>query len=346
MIEIDLEREWDFSGNEYRELFMSSSATAFQHPEWLAPMYRKLAPQMNAEPITATVRQAGKLIAVVPLMRLRRRGVKIVELADLGVTDYCAPVVRTDAHHAILEYERFSAKLRQLIAPCDILRIKSVRPEHASLIQHMTGIAPQQADFHSHEALLEAPYEQWRAASFGRSQLKNLDRKHRRFERLGDTELELVSDPPQARRAIAELRALRSGRFDDDPIQKDSIHEFYAQVAATGCESGFSRTYRLTENGNTAGIVFGTCIKQRFNYLLIGCDYTKYSKASPGLLMYDRIMGDWIDAGGDIFDFTIGDEAFKADFGTRAIRITTFTKAVSITGHVADSVHSVSRRFA
>lgn len=348
MNEISLENELDFDGPEYRELFANASATAFQHPEWLAPLYRSLAPKLNAEPLVAVARDSGSgsLTAVIPLMRLRRRSIKIVELADLGVTDYCAPVVRNGSQKTLYSDDRIASQLRAAISPLDIFRAKSVRPEHAALVEHITGIPAMPADFSAHEAPMDTVYENWRAEAFGKSHSRNLDRKRRKFERLGDTRLELVNEADEARSAIAALRTLRAGRFDRDPIQNDCVFDFYATVAATGCKSGFARTYRLTENGNTAGIVFGICHNQRFNYLLIGCDYDKYSKYSPGLLMYDQIMSDWSAAGGNIFDFTIGDEPFKVDFGTRQVRIAAYNKAASIAGHVAGSIHSMGKRLA
>ena len=348
MIDIACEPDFDFDGSDYAELFASAPATAFQHPVWLTALYRGLAPKVAAEPIpvTARERQSGRLLALFPLMRIRRRGVRIVEFADLGVCDYCAPVVRNGKQQILHDHSDLADEVASVIGVSDLIRVKSVRPEHAKLLEDMIGSPPLPAGFAAHEAPLESPYDEWRLNAFGKSRVKYIDRKRRRFDRLGNTNLELISDPACARSAIANLRDLRAGRFEGDPIQQQPVLQFYQDVAERGCNSGFARTYRLTENENLVGVLFGTTHKGRFSYLLIGCDYQTYSKHSPGLLMYDQIMAEWLEDGGDIFDFTIGDEAFKGDFGTRAVQMSAFGKPVSVAGKVADSVRSIARRFA
>ncbi len=348
MIDIACEPDFDFDDSEYADLFASAAATSFQHPVWLGSLYRDLAPKVAAEPIPVTVREqaTGELLALFPLMRIRRRGVRIVEFADLGVCDYCAPVVRNGKQQTLHDQDDLAENVMSLIGPCDLFRIKSVRPEHAKLVEDIIGVPPLPAGFAAHEAPLEAPYDEWRQKAFGKSRAKYIDRKRRRFDRMGNTTLELITDPASVKAAIAELRELRIGRFQGDPIQQEPVLQFYQAVAVRGCSDGYARTYRLTENGNLVGVLFGTAYRGRFSYLLIGCDYQAYSKHSPGLLMYDQIMAEWLDAGGDIFDFTIGDEAFKGDFGTRPVQMSTFSKAVSVTGRVADSVRSIAGRFA
>ncbi|MBA3446968.1 MAG: GNAT family N-acetyltransferase [Pseudaminobacter sp.] len=81
---------------------------------------------------------------------------------------------------------------------------------------------------------------------------------------------------------------------------------------------GLSRIYCLSLGDAPVGYVFALTHAGRLYYLLIGCDYAAYGRHSPGLLLYDLMMEQWVAEGGEVFDFTIGDEAFKADFGTTA----------------------------
>ncbi len=65
------------------------------------------------------------------------------------------------------------------------------------------------------------------------------------------------------------------------------------------------------------GYAFGLTHAGRFDYLLIGCDYERHGRHSPGLMLFDRMIDDWAASGGSVFDFTIGDEPFKTDFGAK-----------------------------
>ena len=115
--------------------------------------------------------------------------------------------------------------------------------------------------------------------------------------------------------AMAAASGFRQGRFADDPLQDDCFHAFYAEVAQRGAESGLARTYRLSCGDATVAMLFGLIEDRRFCYLVLGCDYAGFGNVSPGTLLFDRAMAHWFESGGAIFDFTIGDEAFKTAFG-------------------------------
>ena len=51
--------------------------------------------------------------------------------------------------------------------------------------------------------------------------------------------------------------------------------------------------------------------------------------------MYDAMMEDWCNRGGTQFDFTIGNEDFKSDFGTMPIGITSYADNATLTGLLA-----------
>ncbi len=133
----------------------------------------------------------------------------------------------------------------------------------------------------------------------------------RRLEDRGILTLE-IADPDSIPDTMMAARQFRQGRFRDDPMQSAAGLEFYVAVAASGQRSGLARTYRLTCGGETAAVLFGIVHHRRFHYLVLGCDYATFGRFSPGMIMFAHAMGDWFENGGDIFDFTIGDEAFKA----------------------------------
>jgi CelD/BcsL family acetyltransferase involved in cellulose biosynthesis len=91
-ITVDFVRDW-------KQAALRLSAghrTAFQHGDWLGAWYdafRDVAPLIGVISDAAT----GKDIAVVPMISRARGGARIVEFADLGVSDNNAPIVAPDA---------------------------------------------------------------------------------------------------------------------------------------------------------------------------------------------------------------------------------------------------------
>jgi CelD/BcsL family acetyltransferase involved in cellulose biosynthesis len=307
-----IEPGFDFRSTEYRELHEASVATAFQQPLWLDSFYRHLAPARGADKLPVTLRAGNSLVAVLPMIRRVKSGVALVEAADLGVGDYAAPVVRSDWMPGPDVAERVAAALPSF----DLMRIRPIREEHVVQWQALLGGEPRTLDFSAHAVELGGSFEEWRTRALEPGFLKQLDRKKKRFLKEPGATLRLLRKWREIKTAVVAMQTLRAGRFDGDPIQQDFAREFYAQVAVEGAEAGFSRTYALTLGGEDIGYVFGLTWKGRLHYLLIGCDYEKHGRHSPGLLMYDGIIEDWMKDVGTVFDFTIGDEAFKADFGT------------------------------
>lgn len=336
-LSIACHRQYDFTGPGYTELFAASTATAFQHPLWMDAFFRRLTPARGAEPVIVEGldEETGELIFVLPLIRRSLSGVTLLEATDLGVSDYAAPVVRRSWSHTAFDVAQLQRMVRDALPAYDILRIKPVRESALPLWQtFLPGDADAEA-YSSHAVYLTAPYADWREKALGRSFRKYLDRRKKRFLKSGKAQLRLLTDPGEIRRGIGEIRNLREGRFDSDVTQQDFAQEFYADVATRGSQEEFARTYALTLEGSDIGFVFGLTHNGRFHYLLIGCDYDTYGRHSPGLLMYDMIIEDWIGAGGNIFDFTIGDEGFKADFGTEPTAIFAIRHAPTLLGKLA-----------
>ena len=330
------ETDFDLAGDAYRDLFARADATAFQDARWLVPFFRDLAPSRGAEPVIVTGRgEDGALLFVLPMTLRTVSGCRLLEAADLGVCDYCAPVVDTAFAASLSGNHVLADQVAAALPAHDVLRIRNIREEHVAAWRPFFRDEAKGLGFSAHEAQLGNDYAAWRKSALTPSFTKYLDRRKKRFLKAGDVRLERIGDPAEAADAIAALADLREGRFDGDMIRLGAVRDFYATVAASGASDGFTVTYKLTFDGQPVGYVFGASTHGRFHYLLIGCDYETFGRHSPGLVMYDLIIGDWIASGGSLFDFTIGDEPFKADYGTRAVAVFGIEAARTVIGRLA-----------
>jgi CelD/BcsL family acetyltransferase involved in cellulose biosynthesis len=303
---------FDFNSSEYGRLFANSSASAFQHPDWLTAFYRHIAPAHGAEPLVITGRNGqGELQLVIPLVR-RDSGdaAGLIEYAFLGVTDYACPVI---ARSMAVGSETVQA-LRQVLGAHAGLTIGPVHRDHLSEWRSLLAVEPSELDFGAHAVRYGFPYGPWRRRNLGSRRIAGAARKARSLARAGPVQLDLV-EPADVRQAITTARDFRIGRFPGDPLQTGHGLEFYIDVATSGARSGLARTYRLTSGGGLVAVVFGLIDGDCFHYILLACDYAHYARYSPGLLVLDQVMAEWASGGGEVFDFTIGDEPFKAGFG-------------------------------
>lgn len=309
-----VEAGFDFSSPEYGALFARSDADAFRHPVWMRHFFQTLVPARGAVACSLVGRDDdGRLVFVLPLILRRMKGVRLLETADLGVGDYAAPVVARDALGRLAGIPDLKAEVRAALPGHDILRLRPVRPEQVDVWRLFFDAADRPLDFAAHATELSAPYAEWRKRAFGKSFTRYLDRRRKRWQAAGTLRLDRLAGE-EAAGAIAEIRRLRRGRFGGDPIQTQAVEAFYAGVAREG--TGLVHLYRLSDDGIPAAYAFCIAHAGRLLYLLIGCDYDRVSRHSPGLVLYDMMMEDWSGEPHAVFDFTIGDEPFKRDFAT------------------------------
>jgi len=288
--------DFDFTSDEYRALLLRARCSAFQHPDWLVPLYR-LAERQRVEPFVVVGRRAGtgELAVVVPLVR-RRTGAGIaIGYAFLEVTDYACPVA-----DPLVAGDRgaLSKRFLHALGSFDRLEIAPVREDDLAAWAPLLPSAPAALGFGAHHV-------QRRVAPGA-----HLARKIRRLGKYGALRLDVV-EPGDIPAVMMAARRFRHGRFRADPVQVDPSFDFYVDVA----RSGLARVYRLSCGNDLVAVLFGLMLRGRFYYLVLGCDYANYKRFSPGMIMFARAMEDWFDSGGEVFDFTIGDEAFKSALG-------------------------------
>lgn len=341
------EPEFDFSSPAYAELFGNSAATAFQHPLWLDRVYRHIVPSHGAEPLVVVVRapEDGRLLAVLPLVKRRHRGRTVVEFADCGVSDYAAPVCDVNAWAPLRHDHRTRRLIGRALGSYDLLRISRLRDDSHDIAELLRP-ARRFASGTAHAASLHPPFSEWRSERMSDSRRREFDKKRRQLSRKGSLALACPTEENAVRNSFEAMRELRKPRFAEranaDILTDPAAFSFYVDVAKSGVASGFARTYVLALDGRQIAGVFGICHRARFLTLLSAFDIV-HKNHSLGYLLFEDVVQDCIARGETTFDLTVGDEAYKHDFGTTPTALSTLVGGGSVVGTMAASL--VARRW-
>jgi CelD/BcsL family acetyltransferase involved in cellulose biosynthesis len=262
---------------------------------------------------------------------------RVVEFADLRVSDYASPVCNEFTFARILHDTSACEAIRRALMPYDLIRIQKMG-DGCMALERLLDLKPRVAmQMSAHAVPLGAPFSQWRMDNIGDSYRKELDKKGRQLRRKGQVRFECSSDPSMIKTTFHAIREYRRSRFqDEDLLQSLPYFEFYLEMAIRGAGAGLSRTYALFLDGRPIAGVFGLIHKGQFLVILGGFDLAGYKKQSIGALVFEEIARDCIERGEIALDFTIGDEPYKRLFGARPTTMWMVTRSGSPLGSIAN----------
>ena len=108
------------------------SLTLFQDPRWLDAWYKAFTHVAHVEPLIAVISDAltSERVALLPLVRRLQNGIRIIEFADLELTDYNAPMLGPaaprDARGARALWRDLLVALRRMPGGADFIRLRKM----------------------------------------------------------------------------------------------------------------------------------------------------------------------------------------------------------------------------
>jgi CelD/BcsL family acetyltransferase involved in cellulose biosynthesis len=149
--------------------------------------------------------------------------------------------------------------------------------------------------------------------------LKELRRKGRRVDGRGKSALVHAGDSDEALRIFDALARMRTERFAelgrDNVLAVPALRAFYEAVIVESWSEGFTSLDALEVDGEIVAALFALRHAGTYSLLLSAFLGGEWKSASPGNVVLDRMATHLIESGVRVFDFTIGNENYKRDFG-------------------------------
>src|SRR5262249_35112734 len=152
-----------------------------------------------------------------PLVRRLHNGIRLIEFADLDLTDYNAPLLGPaaprDAATARRLWRDLVKALKRLPGGADLIRFRKLplelagRPNPLALLDGMSHSA-----VNGNVVVTGEDFDAWRY-SLEKTVRKELERSWRVFARHGDAAFGLVTDQAMATRALAEMAVQQDARM-------------------------------------------------------------------------------------------------------------------------------------
>ncbi len=254
----------------------------------------------------------------------------MLEFADFGLSDYCAPLVanRLDSDdHAL-----WCAIWREVVdslPKADALLIEKV-PGHFGDRTNPMMLLPRVRPMQTATRQV-AVDPLW----FKTSVAKEAAYQRRKMERAGRTEFEIVRDASQIDALMAVMREMRRRRFQargiHDSLEAPGVFEFYSGLLRRGCRDGSSVLGVLRFDGEPVALSAGLVHLRRFNGVLTAMDEDMRT-FSPGLVSMAALFEWCIEQKIETYDLGLGEQHYKSRFGGEETMLFDLAQAKSLKG--------------
>ena len=309
---IDLSPSFEPVLDLWNDLAVTGDATPFQSRAWLEAWTQTFGRDPGTRMIAATVRDAsGAAVLALPLVWRRVGLLSSIEFADGGVTDYNAPIVGTGAPSTPAEASRLWRALLKALPRSDVIHFERMPYRIGERLNPLGLLASARpANVAGLALALPNGYAAWRHALPRRFRME-LGRCDRLFEAMRKTSFERVDGGgSDVHLALERLQKERIAALDltytlDDATPKAFYRRLADQPGALTA---------LTAEGVVVAVLLGLRHADRFVMLRIASD-DAYARLSPGRSIITRTM-DALNADGvTVFDFALGDYAYKRRLG-------------------------------
>ena len=278
----------------------------------------------------AILDEGGRPVFLLPLVRESRAGLTWMTAPDLGFSDYNAPLVAADFRPGAAEFARLWGELIRALRGADLIAIEKTPAKVGRAVNPLTLLGSTRASkFVAHPVHLDGDFASLTETRFDGSFARSLARKRRKLTAKGRLAF-TVRTGADALPALEQIQAWRARRFGDE-LCADALERgaaFYRSLVADG---SVARVCALTLDDRLIGGCVGTVDPSGFRLLMVGHD-DALKNWSPGMLAIESAIEWAVGEGLPLFDFTIGSERYKFDFGVTPEPLHELAEPLSLKG--------------
>ena len=244
-----------------------SPSTPFQHRQWYDAWYGAFAGADGVEPLIAVVTDAstGELAVMLPLIRRRQSNIRIVEFADLDLTDYNAPILGNaaprDARAARVLWRDLLKALRRMQGGADLIRLRKVPVDldgRANPLALLDAAGP--CSLNGNLVTTGEDYDAWRY-TLEKTVRKELERSWRVFTRDPAATFKLITDHHEALKILSTTEVQQGTRMQslglNFVLNDETCAAFYRNLVRDGVGSGYALVSALTVGDEVVATLLG-----------------------------------------------------------------------------------------
>ncbi|CAN1503536.1 COG5653 Protein involved in cellulose biosynthesis (CelD) [Rhabdaerophilaceae bacterium] len=321
----------------FESLVGEGACCAFQTPFWLAAWFSTMScPSILGRYWLELRDSTGAPLLGMPLVLRQEASLRVLEGADLLLTDYNAPVIFQRAEASGLSPAAYWSALCNAIPQADVLRLHRMPTEIGGLanplVEHRMARASRQSGWMAQLAPNWSGY----FSSLTPSMRQKMNKAHRRFLREPGARFAMAASVAEGERWLAALEVMQSvrilGKGLDYSLDCPAASAFYRHLVRRGIESGQVAMAAMLCGEEVIAVSFATVSGERATYLRVANLFGRWHPMTPGQLVTKFLMESLHAHGVRQFDFALGDYEYKKRFGAKPVPLVDVEIATSIRG--------------
>ncbi|MBS0233127.1 MAG: GNAT family N-acetyltransferase [Proteobacteria bacterium] len=324
------------------------ASTGFQTLDWLTVLYEELAAAHRALPrlVVVTETESSEVVLALPLLIVRDGALRVAIFADLGVSDYGAPILgptpSLDAHAV----RRMWRSIRAAMHDIDLIRFERMPAEIGGWPNPLLGLfgnAPSRA--FGNRLIVEGTFDDY-LQSLGKKYRKDVERCYRLWEKEGEPRFYQATTDDAIAHVFAtseEQQAVwHAAHGTKDILADPATRSFYERLAMDGSDAGLTALFALEADGKILATLLGLIHGNVFSLLSISTAGESWSHLSPGRLVVLEAVKHLLPRGVTCFDMGIGSNPLKHGFGTEEVSLYDLVVAQDVTALPLAVMHELS----
>lgn len=291
----------------------------FQTHAWLSTWYDHIGRRAGIRPILAAVTDSrGERLAFLPMGIETRAGARVLTWLGGRASDYHGPLLGAAWAHLgeAVDVTAVWAEVRRHLPAFDAVHFQK-QPERipGGVRNPFLALGVESDPYWASAAHLTRPWEDFYRSRRSKKARKNISHTLRGLMKQGALTVTVdVQDPRDIDRVMAALATLKEkqlGRIGGRPLfSSPGVFDFYHALTRAGHDTARVMLSTLELDGRVIAVHWGLLHGDRL-YSMIPSYDPAHAASSPGLHLMLAIMEWCCDHDIGVFDFALGDEAYK-----------------------------------
>ncbi len=317
----------------WRTLEANADCTAFQTYDWIATWQTHVGTLTGTVPAIVSGQAGdGRPLFLFAFAIESSRGLKRLTWLASDVCDYNGPMLAHD-FAAGLDGERFRSLWRSILDRLagdprfhfDYIDLSRMPETIGAVRDPFLALKPDLHPSGAHACALFGDWETFYAAKRSSATRKTTRKKVRAIEKHGPVAFADITETAERQRTLEVLMTQKAQSLArmgaDNFFARPGYRDFYRAAISNPAMHDLVHIAQLNVGSNITATSVGLSFGGSFYLILASYDGGPISAHGPGTIHLHELLRDTIEKGYRRFDFTVGDEAYKLDWGDQVIRL-------------------------